>query len=205
MFSIFKKLWCIIYRLVASLFTSNNVSVDNAECIYEWKSAYRIEDAGDCTLVITVRIRLNPDADVTAAELDDLRDTWEQGIQNRWSDRFKLNRTGGICDCCEEYTVKFDAQFVDSSEHHVVRVRQGPARSNMTTWDTDDDTGTAAHEFGHMLGHPDEYADPNCPDRVVTNDGSIMRSTTGDPRQRHYAPFAQWISRRVCCQYTVSS
>jgi hypothetical protein len=55
----------------------------------------------------------------------------------------------------------------------------------------------AAHEFGHMLGLPDEYkaksgiyAKKWLPDRAsVMNGGSTVRP-------RHYAPFAHWVTRQ---------
>lgn len=194
---------CQICRLIGRLRFRNEIGEQIAECIYGWSSGYRIEDVGDCTVRITVRIQLNPDPDVTADEIATLRLTWEQGIEDTWSNRFQLVKTAGNCVCCPAYSVEIDVQFVDSSPHHVVRVRTGPARSNMTTWDTADSGGTAAHEFGHMLGFPDEYPDDNCPDRVVTTDGSIMRSTAGSVRPRHYEPFARWISGRTCCVYAV--
>ena len=195
---------CLILRLIGRLTAPNEVSRSVSECIYGWTSAYRIEDIGDCTLRVTVRIRLNPDADVTAAELAALRTTWESGIESTWSGKFAITKSGGRCNCCQQYSLTFDVQFVDSGQHHTVRVRRGPARSNMTTWDTSDTGGAASHEFGHMLGFADEYADPACPSRTVTSDGSIMASNTGAVKSRHYEPFARWISRRTGCRYVVS-
>jgi bacillopeptidase F (M6 metalloprotease family) len=44
----------------------------------------------------------------------------------------------------------------------------------MGTWDTSDTGAVSAHEFGHMLGNPDEYSDPACPNRSPVNTGTIM-------------------------------
>jgi len=198
----FRSWWQRIICLIRRLFAPNERSFSVSECIYGWTAAYRIVD-GDCVLQITVRIRLNPDADVTAAEIAALQAVWEPGIEARWSNRFTVNRSSGDCGC-SSYPVRFDVQFVNSSQHHTVRVRRGPARSNMTTWDTADDAGAASHEFGHMLGLADEYADANCPNRVVATDNSIMRTNTGDTMNRHYQAFAAWLSNRTCCGFVVA-
>ena len=53
---------------------------------------------------------------------------------------------------------------------------------------------TCVHEFGHMLGLRDEYfaASPYYGDK----DGSVM-GAGAEVRARHYAPFADWIERKV--------
>jgi hypothetical protein len=195
----FRWIICAIRRWFLA---PNERSIPCSECIYGWTAAYRIVEES-CALRITVRIRLNPDADVTADEIAALRAVWEPGIEERWSNRFLVSRLGGDCGCTT-YAVTFDAQFVDADEHHLVRVVRGPGRSNMRKWHTDDTAGIAAHEFGHMLTFPDEYADEECPDRFVATDESIMRTTAGDPMTRHYQPFATWVSNRTCCEYGVS-
>jgi bacillopeptidase F (M6 metalloprotease family) len=55
----------------------------------------------------------------------------------------------------------------------------------MTTWDTADTGDVAAHEFGHMIGNPDEYADSACPRRNPVNTGTVMDNNTGPALQRH--------------------
>ncbi|MCD9195284.1 twitch domain-containing radical SAM protein [Streptomyces albireticuli] len=145
-----------------------------SECRFSWTAAYR----QNCTAV-TVRIQLNPDAGITAAEMATLRNTWETGIENKWSNRFVCTGPYGSS------VITFDVQWVTSSPHHVVRVRRGPAQSDMTTWDTADNGDTAAHEFGHMLGNPDEYLDSSCPNRNPVSTGTVMDNETGPALQRH--------------------
>ena len=159
---------------------TEEVSFSVKECIYGWTAAY--EQRGT---LITVRIKLDPDRDVTAAELNTLHDKWRTGIENKWSNRF------GCCDgadCRCQCSLQFRVEWVTSAEHHRVRVRRGPARSNMTTWDTSDSGDVAAHEFGHMLGHPDEYTDPNCPGRNPVNTGTVMHDNT-EVAERLCEPF----------------
>ena len=131
------------------------------------------------------------------------RATWEQAIEQTWSGRFPLRRGRGDCPC-ESYRVTLDVQWVTSGEDHTVRVRAGSGRADMTNWFITDTGGTVAHEAGHMLGNPDEYPDPACPNRTVTSDNSIMRTTSGTVRQRHYQGFADWVSARTCCDYAVA-
>ena len=140
------------------------------ECSYGWTAAFAQQGTH-----ITVRIRLVPDGGISADTMTTLRDTWKRGIEDKWSNRF------GCCDneaCDCRCALTFGVEWVTSGEHHAVRVQVGPARSNMTNWDTMDTGDVASHEFGHMLGWPDEYSDGNCPNRSPVNTGSVMDDNT---------------------------
>ena len=79
----------------------------------------------------------------------------------------------------------------------MVRVRQGPEGTNMTTWDTSDSGGVAAHEFGHMLGHVDEYVSATCPDRTPVNTGTVMDNNSNNVPSRLMNGFAANIGSNV--------
>jgi hypothetical protein len=158
-----------------------------SECIYGWTAAFE-----QTWTHIRVRIRLNPDAGITDATMNSLRTTWENGIESTWSNQWGCGRAGEIT--CP---LTFEVQGVASNEHHAVRVRPGPDRSNMTTWDTSDTGAVAAHEFGHMLGNPDEYTDTSCPTRDPVNSGTIMDNNSANIPERMMTRFANNIGSTV--------
>ena len=146
------------------------VSFAVSECVYGWTARFHQRGTR-----ITIRIRLNPDAGITEATMATLRDRWRTGIESKWSNRFGCCTNPGCVGRCN---LTFGVEWVTSNEHHQVRVQPGPARSNMGLWDTDDTGDVASHEFGHMLGHPDEYTDSACPSRSPGNTGTVMDDNT---------------------------
>jgi len=141
-----------------------------SECVFGWTAAYQ-----QTWTHIIVRIDLNPDAGISAATMSSLRSTWANIIETRWSNAGAAAHSGEL-NC----PFTFDVQWVNTSEHHNVRVRQGPGQTTMTTWDTSDTGAVASHEFGHMLGNPDEYNSGTCPDRSPVNTGTIMDNNSND-------------------------
>lgn len=194
-------IWCLIWCAIRRFMAPNEFSESKSECIYGWTSAYRADhNTRECMLTVTLRIRLNPDSDVSAADLANARTRWENAIERNWTGQFNLVLTDGTCRC-EMYTVVVDVQFVNSNEHHTVRVRAGSGRANMTNWFVEDSGATAAHEAGHMFGNIDEYVDSECPGRTITSDNSLMQTLAGDVKERHYESFERWLSNRTCCTY----
>lgn len=191
---------CLISRFTAPV----EYSILRSECIYGWTARYRIElDPRECVLRIELRIRLAPAAGVSAADIATVQARWEPAIESAWTNRFAILLSEGRC-ACKSLRVVVDVRFVQTGEHHVVNVRPGSGRADMGNWYVNSSGGTAAHEAGHMFGNVDEYADANCPQRTVTNDGSIMQtSQTGVVKERHYEGFAEWASRHTCCKYDV--
>jgi hypothetical protein len=158
-----------------------------SECVYGWTARFR-----QTWTHILIRIRLNPDAGISNATMNTLRTTWRNGIVNTWSNRWGCGRSGELT--CR---LTFEVQWVNSDQHHTVRVRPGPERSNMTTWDTNDTGSVAAHEFGHMLGHVDEYYDSNCPGRSPVNTGTVMDNNSNVVPSRLMTRFANNIGSSV--------
>ena len=175
-----------IYDFVnGSIGPTEEVSVQVNECVYGWRAAYAQRGTH-----ITVRIRLVPDTGIAAETMAALRNTWKQGIEQKWSNRFGCCDTPG-CDC--RCALTFSVEWVASNEHHTVNVHVGPARSDMTNWDTMDTGDVASHEFGHMLGHPDEYGDGACPNRSPVNTGTVMDDNT-EVVERLVRPFCDRLS-----------
>jgi M6 family metalloprotease-like protein len=67
----------------------------------------------------------------------------------------------------------------------------------MTTWDTADTGNVAAHEFGHMLGLPDEYIDTDCPARNPVNTGTVMDNNSNNVPNRMMQRIANNIGTNV--------
>jgi hypothetical protein len=135
-----------------------------AECIYGAIARYE-----QTWSHVYVRIELKPDAGIPDVTMATLQTTWENAIEDIWSNRWCIGRAGEIA--CP---LTFDVEWVTHHPHHTVRVRVGSLPTNEALWDTEDGAGVVAHEFGHMLGHPDEYVDSNCPDRDPVNTETIM-------------------------------
>jgi len=162
-------------------------SFSMSECIFGWQAAFE-----QTWTHIRIRIRLNPDAGVSAATMNTLRTTWRNGIVNTWSERWGCGRSGEVT--CK---LTFDVQWVNTNQHHTVRVRPGPAGTNMTTWDTMDTGAVAAHEYGHMHGLVDEYVDGRCPGRSPVSTGTVMDNNSNNVPARMMTRFANNIGSNV--------
>jgi hypothetical protein len=166
---------------------AQEVSFAVSECMFSWTAAFRQQGTH-----ILARIQLNPDADVSASLLEECKERWKRGIEDKWSYRF------GCCrrpNCTEGCALTYEVQWTDQSPHLVVRVAKGDGRSNLGLWYTDDSGDVASHEFGHLMGHPDEYSEPSvCPSRSPVNTGTVMDDNS-EVVQRLCEPFCNRIAQ----------
>lgn len=159
---------------------AQEISFQVTECIFGWTAAFVQQGTN-----ISARIQLNPDSDVSAVLLDEVKNRWKRGIEDKWSYRFG-------CGSC---ALTFQVEWTSSNPHLQVRVKKGSGRSNLGLWHTDDSGDVASHEFGHLLGHPDEYAEDSiCPNRSPKNTGTVMDDNT-EVVQRLCTPFCERLGQ----------
>jgi hypothetical protein len=167
-------------------FEAQEISFSVSECKFGWTAAFRQEGTH-----ITARIQLNPDADVSADLLAEVKDRWKRGIEDKWSYRFACCQRPGCTSPC---ALTFEVIWTDDDPHLQVRVKRGDGRSNLGLWHTDDSGDVASHEFGHLMGHPDEYAEPDvCPNRNPVDTGTVMDDNT-EVVKRLCDPFCSRLS-----------
>lgn len=143
-----------------------------SECIYFWTAAYFRKGN-----TIVVRIKLEPQYPISDDALAELKARWRDGIRAKWHDKYPCPPNSD--------NLQFDVEFVETGWHHTVKIRRGPHRSNMLEWDDADDGHAASHEYGHMLGLPDEYSDAKrCPSRSPVGTGTVMEDNSAPVNER---------------------
>lgn len=127
---------------------------------------------------IRVRIKLINDAAISDDALNALKNTWSKGIQNIWNNKWGCALPGE--STCR---LTFEIQYVTENEHRTVFVVPGVVsltsgkivRANTGKWHTFMSGDTAAHEYGHYIGHGDHYIEEDvCKGRKIEFPGSVM-------------------------------
>jgi len=167
-----------------------NYSVNSG--IYSWQTSYDIAFINQ-DLVIDVDIFLTGDDAGTS-----LKNIWEQGIEDLWSNAFDL------FDGSYYYDTIFNIDWLNSSNgsDQTVTVHNGDGAVNLSNWYTGNPSGqgfnkqgrAAAHEFGHMIGLYDEYTGGALNPSGFIRNNSIMGSNLTSPQADHFDNFTDWVS-----------
>ncbi len=183
--------------------------------------------SGECNALCTLKVKMNI---ILTGQKEEQRkakvEEWFPGALERWNDKFELVPTNwGRCKCpdgkakcceCARICIVFDVT-VDYSDkdnkkarkkryknyHQKVRLRGKAGRSRSNSWDVADDVNTVSHEFGHLIGARDEYANGS------TDEGSIMNHQTdeAEARERHFWLIEKTANKKLkkCrCKYATS-
>jgi LysM repeat protein len=183
-------------QLLLGMTTSKKV--DDAH--YGWTSSYSLEIT-DAACQITINIKVNPDADVAAADVTRVQRITSNEFARYFDQRFNLVDANGVA-----IPLKVGLNFVDAGENLSLALHSGAGRDDLSNWFVDSEPIDRAHELGHQLGLKDEYVDATVPNRAtntspgVSHDHAIMGNyyTEGigeaDVRQRHGDQLAGDIS-----------
>ncbi|MGB5326102.1 MAG: hypothetical protein WBN40_11855 [Pseudomonadales bacterium] len=137
-----------------------------------------------------------------------LKQEWEEGIEQTWSNRHGLMAPDGTV-----YGVNVDVEFINPGGllallcgNLRVTVQQGPGAFDLDRWYINPtsplpQSSLAAHEIGHLLGNFDEYSGGAVnPDDTTywSETNSIMGIDAADVVwERHYQFLVDWANQQL--------
>ena len=146
-------------------------------------------------------------------EEDHFIDQWQQSIHDVWGNKvIHTLPSGFMVNLVFDFHIQKGGWMFDHWEITVTKIAPEEFRVSFTEpdrnnvhLDSEDFTYIgrqrgAIHEFGHMIGLPDEYQRS----RHVVDLKSIMHSGE-ELRDRHYALFVDWIERTLAAEATATS
>lgn len=167
---------------------------------YSWSSKFRVEPTRDpCGVKVVMKLK------VSGTATDAQKSAWKSACEGKWSGKVKLKCPDPACAeaCPGGYPVTVEIQWVTSGEHYTITANSPTATADgraglggttsMTGWGVDDTTDIA-HEFGHMLGCPEEYFTTDGTDYTAggtkagfrDDDGGIMNNPSNDPKLKNF-------------------
>jgi hypothetical protein len=171
------------------------------EGTYRWRAKWRLKlDMRDDTAELNVKVRLYSTASTATKR------RWSRAIRRKWSGRFGFWVDGEEGEADELYPINVDIEWVrdPADAHYTIAANAADASeegraglggtTSMTGWG-EADTIDITHEFGHILGCPEEYFTTNGVDytrggrRQGFRDpgGGVMNNPEGPALARNFA------------------
>jgi hypothetical protein len=138
--------------------------------VYGWTAAFQVDYVGN-ECVLTVKVRLKPNADVTQAEIDTVKADTEAAFLRFWDEKFYLDDTKSN----ERFFLRAKLEWVTTGQHVTVKLIKGKGRANQTTWYSDGKPESRAHELSHTLGLLDEYIDETAVNRKTATSSGVFQ------------------------------
>ncbi len=139
---------------------------------------------------------------------------WKGKIDERWTDKFDIKRKeckSTKSECCR-YKTRCVSTFepITSYGADVIIIVREDVRSDSGMWAMGDSRdGLAPHEFGHLLGAPDEYGLVGTTQYGVSDsdglnngidDNCLMGVGLSEPKRRHYQGICEMLALLVSDQ-----
>jgi hypothetical protein len=154
------------------------------------------------------------DYDFDDPALVKVRNKWIQVTHDKWTGQFHIHKKKCVSDksvrCCRyDVEVTLVLNKVNANAAGVVIVASGDGRSNAGLFFMgDSDYKMAAHESGHHMDNPDEYAN-GAVDPTLNGDGAvngidatcIMGQSMNLVKKRHYHAFATLMQRQMKAKF----
>lgn len=136
---------------------------------------------------------------------------WKTKIDERWTDKFDLKRKeckSTKSECCR-YKTRCVSTFEPASAYgpDVIIIVRENVRSDSGMWAMGDNRdGLAPHEFGHLLGAPDEYPKVGTTQYGVSDgdglsngidDYCLMGAKLKEAKRRHYKGICEMLALLV--------
>jgi len=144
--------------------------------------------SSEARVVARIRLVRKDNRSETYYPEDERRRTWRNAIEENWNNRFRI--TNGTT----RLQMVFVPVFTETAPDHTVAIDESRnfVRSNESMWWAQASGTTVAHEFGHMIGNPDEYRLPGGIAEIGTEHGltpqeelrSSVEGITGAERTR---------------------
>jgi hypothetical protein len=153
---------------------------------YSSHAGYDVEIDG-LDIVVTMKVRLIADANVTADDAAAVQAAAENAFLAMWDRRFIFTDASRN----EQLFLRVRVQWLTSGGHNSVQLHAGQGRMNSGSWYTG---ATArpiryAHELSHLMGLLDEYQDPTAVNRQTATSPGVHEdhSVMGDYPNQGYA------------------
>ncbi|MHB8751273.1 MAG: peptidoglycan-binding domain-containing protein, partial [Aggregatilineales bacterium] len=122
---------------------------------------------------VTVKLKF------TGVDAPAVINNWFSAIKSNWN-RFKVVNTAD--KTAKPLDIYFEPIAVTSGQHNSVQIMAGSGRSDAGKWYVKDSNSgmVASHEFGHMLGLPDEYQLAHADYKTTTGVDAAKGKTKGN-------------------------
>jgi hypothetical protein len=144
---------------------------------------------GNCQL--TMKVRLVPDANVTADEVTRVQQETSREFARIWDNKFELTDTTSH----DTFPLRMTLTFVASGEHKSISLHRGNGSDNETDWFVGSASINRAHELGHTLGPNDEYVDATVVGRATATSPDVHRDNS--IMGQYYEEGIEWAEAKL--------